>query len=326
MSTLVTALVAIAALSLLILVHECGRYAVARVFRIRIERLRVGFGPKLLGWTSRRTATAFQVSVIPFGGFLEIRGMNAGGTVAPDDRRAYGNRPDWQRLVTILGGPAASYLAASALAMALYTCHGVDGPHGYQVGEVIAGYDAHGKLRAGDRILDVDGAPLYIDSGPSLIERVNHAAGAPITLTIERDGQQSKVQIAPTQASDASGKPVWRLGLQLMLQDVVVKPGVIDAAGRGLAYPASQTRAIAAALYRIALGSNNADPGGPVRMVEAFQTAFSTGAAYAIKLVMLLSVYVGLIYLLPLPGLDGWLLVALAYRTLAPRRTRPTTG
>jgi len=65
-------------------------------------------------------------------------------------------------------------------------------------------------------------------------------------------------------------------------------------------------------LYGVVSGSEKADPGGPVRMVEEFYKAFSISIVEGIKLLMLLSVYLGLFNLLPIPALDGGHLMFLA--------------
>ena len=93
---------------------------------MRIERFSIGFGPGILKRKSKKTGTIFQLAPIPFGGFVEIRGMNIAEDVDPDDQLAYPNRPAWQRFLTIFAGPATNYLSAIVLAFALYTCHGVD--------------------------------------------------------------------------------------------------------------------------------------------------------------------------------------------------------
>src|SRR5256885_10048540 len=184
MSTAPYFALAFAALGVLIVVHEGGHYFVARWCRMRIERFSIGFGPGVIKKVSKKTGTTFQIAPIPSGGFVEIRGMNIAEDVDPDDRYAYPNRPVWQRFLTIFAGPATNYLSAIVLAMLLYTCHGVDVPHWYGVGTVMPDHDAYGKLEPGDRILAVDRVPLYLDSGPTLTERVMASRGAPIVLTI----------------------------------------------------------------------------------------------------------------------------------------------
>lgn len=312
----------IIALGFLIVVHEGGHYFVARWCKMRIERFSIGFGPGILKKVSK-SGTTFQLAPIPFGGFVEIKGMNIAEDVDPDDKYAYPNRPAWQRFVTIFAGPATNYLSAIALAMALFTCHGIDVPKWYAVDETMAGYDAHGKLQPGDRIREIDHVPLYYRrGGEELIKRINAATGPEVTLTIERAGKTLEIPITRKLDKD-SGREVWRIGVKPQIQAVTVSLGVVEAAEHALRYPVDKTKEIGSMLYGIVFGSEKADPGGPIRMVEEFERAFSAGLVYGIQLLMALSVYLGLFNLLPIPALDGGRLVFLGYELVTRRRANP---
>ena len=315
-------LLGIVALGFLIVVHEGGHYFVARWCGMRVERFSIGFGPGILKHRSRKTGTIFQLAPIPFGGFVEIRGMNIAEDVDPDDKHAYPNRPAWQRFVTIFAGPATNYLSAIVLALALYTCHGIDVPKWYAVNETLAGYDAQGKLQRHDRILEVDHAPLEYRNGNELIKAINAAQGAEVTLTIQRGKDKLEIPVKRKLDKD-NGKEVWRIGVQPELHRSTQSLGVLDATRYALRYPVEKTREIGSMLYGIVFGSEKADPGGPIRMVEEFQRAFAEGLVYGIQLVMALSVYLGLFNLLPIPALDGGRLVFLAYELVTRRRANP---
>lgn len=310
---------AFVALGFLIVVHEGGHYFVARWCGMRIDRFSIGFGPGILKRRSAKTGTVFQLAPIPFGGFVEIRGMNIAEEVDPDDKFAYPNRPAWQRFAAIFAGPATNYLSAIVLAFGLYTCHGADVPHWYVVNKLMDGYDAVGKVQPGDRIVEVDHVPLFVDSGKSLIERVNDAAGKPVLLTVEHAGQRREVKIQPKLDKDKT----WRLGIYQSAEVIVVDVGLVDAAIGAIEYPIDMTKQIGAGLYGIVFGHDKADPAGPSRMVEEFHKAFKAGLVQGIKLLMLLSVYLGLFNLFPLPALDGGRLVFLGYEMVTRRRANP---
>jgi regulator of sigma E protease len=318
-----TVVVPIALLSLLIVLHECGHYLVARGCGIRIERFRLGFGPVIFERTSQVTGTTLRIGLIPFGAFVRIHGMDDAAS-DPDDRRAFPNRPIWQRLATILAGPAASYLVVVATGMALYACHGIDGPRRYGVGQVLDGYDATHKLQPGDVIVAIDHTPASIGSGPTLSERINRANGAPVTLTIERGGEQRDIALAPTRGPGAAGAPSWRIGVQLEIRSAAIPIEILDAARRAFAYPVELTRILGARLYRIVVGSEPADPGGPVRIVEGSPPPPAIGIVHVLELAMLLGVYVGLFLALPIPSFDGGRLVLLIYRGVTRRRSAVT--
>jgi regulator of sigma E protease len=324
MPYLVSVIVWLATLGLFVFLHGCGRYAVARACRIRIERFRIGVGPVVVARTSARTGTTFQLSAIPFGGFVKIRGLNVGGDVDPEDRHAYRNRPAWAQLVTIVAGPVSNYLSVATLAMALYTCHGVENRSGwYGVGEVIKGYDAYGKLEPGDRITKVNGQPLFVDSHPNLSERINETKDAPVTLTVERGSRTFDVVVKPQQGKAPAGQPSWMLGVKLAYQDMVVGVSPIEAARRALIYPVEQTKTIGRVLYGVVFGSEKADPGGPIRMVKEFDRPFTPGIVTAIQLLLVVWVNFSLVNLLPIPPLDGGRLIFLVYELVTRRRINP---
>ena len=331
---------AILALGFLIVVHEAGHYFVARWCRMRVERFSIGFGPGILKRRSKKTGTVFQLAPIPFGGFVEIRGMNIAEEVDPDDAKAYPNRPAWQRFVTIFAGPATNYLSAIALAMVLFTCRGVESKERYiHVDELLDSrdadgklkYDAAGKLQPDDRILKVDGQPILAGRGKSLRERVSEKKGAPVTLTIRRNGQEREVAVTPRLGEDEAGQPLkdkagnqeYLLGIRPTARPDVRDVGVLTAAWHALKYPVEQTEVIVGGLYGIIVGTEKADPGGPVRIVDEFRKAFNYSLVEGIKLLMVLSVYLGLFNLFPLPALDGGRLVFLGYEMVTRRRANP---
>ncbi len=347
-------LLAILSLGFLIIVHEGGHFFVARWCKMRVDRFSIGFGPGILKHKSK-SGTIFQLAPIPFGGFVEIRGMNIAEEVDPDDQFAYPNRPAWQRFLTIFAGPATNYLSAILLAFLLYSCHGQDSTwRWFQIARVNQGFDAHGKLEVGDRITAVDGVELMargpyitpegnrINSGV-LRERVNAKKGGPVTITVLRNGQKLDVAITPrlvVYMSDAETPCVtpnpsnpkcstyqftttYLMGIIPIESPDVLKVGVLTAIGDSLRYPIDQTKMIAGGLKDIITGKEDADPGGPKRIYDEFAKAWKLGAVTGIKLLMLLSVYLGLFNLFPLPALDGGRLVFLTYELVTRRRANP---
>lgn len=349
------------ALAFLIVVHESGHYFVARWCRMKVERFSIGFGPAIPGfkWLSK-SGTQFQLAPLPFGGFVEIRGMNILEEVDPEDREAYPNRPAWMRFVTIFAGPATNYLSAIVLAFGLFMCHGVDTTERYYtIAEVMDGFDASAKLKIDDRILAVDGTKIFSHSSsttPKISTLVNAKEGGPVVLTVRRDGKVFDVPIQPKlgyrgeldywfvgihdgatkhlldaplsarpaiiMARDSHKRPhqLFLLGILYSSVADTVDVGFFDSVKRSIMYPIDQTKVIGEGLYKIVTREAPADPGGPGRIMKEFKLALEAGWVYFIRLLMMLSVYLGLFNLLPLPALDGGRLVFLAYELITRRR------
>jgi regulator of sigma E protease len=380
---------AILSLGFLIVVHEAGHYVVARWCKMRVERFSVGFGPGILKHKVK-SGTVFQLAPIPFGGFVEIRGMNIAEEIDPEDVQAYPNRPAWQRFLTILAGPATNYISAIFLAFGLYTCHG-QASDTYYVEKLTAGYDAAGKLEPGDRIIKVDGVAMFSPDSVTLSAAINSKAGQPVEVTVLRNYvQQKTVTITPkleeghrtlpiTESARAlpEATRIWiydyachiaaldrvlrtdeRVVLDLLrhvlgiaeaigdkletnlhlkrekkntprfligvgLAFDIVPVGFGEAAKDSLTYPIDKTKEILGGFRDIFAGDEEIDPGGPVRIVSEFQSAFDRGLPDGIRLLMMLSVYLGLFNLFPLPALDGGRLVFLTYEMVTRRRANP---
>jgi regulator of sigma E protease len=61
-------------LGVMILVHEWGHFAMARLFKVRVDVFSIGFGPRLFGW--KRGDTDYRVSALPFGGYVRMAGQD----------------------------------------------------------------------------------------------------------------------------------------------------------------------------------------------------------------------------------------------------------
>ncbi|MCS6798915.1 MAG: site-2 protease family protein [Myxococcota bacterium] len=176
----------------LVLVHELGHFAAARLLGVRVLRVSVGFGPRLLGL--RRGDTEYVLAAVPLGGYVRLLG-EAPTDEVPDElrSRAFHSQPAWKRFAIIVAGPAMNFLLPLVLFFAV-TLGRTDWAAPV-VGTVVPGGPADGILRPGDRVLSVAGTPVStFEQQRRIVER---HAGVPIDLEIERDGQRRNVRIVP---------------------------------------------------------------------------------------------------------------------------------
>jgi regulator of sigma E protease len=324
---------AIFALGFLIVVHEAGHFVVARWCGMRVERFSIGFGPGLLKRRSKKTGTLFQITPIPLGGFVEIRGMTIAEEVDPDDKSAYPNRPAWQRFVTIFAGPATNYLSAIVLCFGVYACYGMHSKeHYWAVREVDKNLPAYGVLQANDRILAIDGVRVWEtapDGSQMTVSQALQQAHKPeVTVHIRRKGVEQDVAVKTTTETPFLAVPipeagVYRFGVGLIAESDRVEVGVFTAAKHALIYPIDQTKAILAGLRDVITRKEELDPGSTIRITVEFKKAWQAGWIHGLQLLMVLSVYIGMFNLFPLPALDGGRLVFLIYEMVTRRRANP---
>jgi regulator of sigma E protease len=306
---------AIVALAVLIVVHEAGHMVVARLCGMRVDRFSIGFGPALVKF--KRGETIYQISAIPFGGFVQIAGLNPNDDgILADDPRSYPNRPVYQRLLTIFAGPGTNYLFAAVMAAGIYTFigeprEGSGHPFVVQVVENMPAQAAGVKLN--DEFVSINGTAINkVEQVPPLVDA---SGGKPVTMVMIRDGKEVTLNVTPVQNGGH-----WRIGVSPAGQTVYVRVGVGTAVKDGLAFPYIYTRFIVHQFGEIFRGKAAAEFSGPPGIVKELKRQIERGPGDGLLAIAIISVYLGLFNLLPLPALDGGRLVFLGIEGLMRRR------
>jgi regulator of sigma E protease len=107
-------------LGIMVLVHEFGHFAVAKLCGVRVEVFSIGFGTRLFGF--RRGETDYRLSLLPLGGYVKMSG-EIPGEARTDDPGELENHPRWQRVLIALAGPIANFILAIVLMTAVYMIH-----------------------------------------------------------------------------------------------------------------------------------------------------------------------------------------------------------
>jgi len=119
MDFLVTTFYLLAVLGIMVLVHEFGHFAVAKLCGVRVETFSIGFGKRLFG--IKRGDTDYRISLLPFGGYVKMSGDNPGE--APTGDGDFNAHPRWQRVLIALAGPVSNFILAFVIMTAVALCH-----------------------------------------------------------------------------------------------------------------------------------------------------------------------------------------------------------
>lgn len=193
----------VAALSIIVAIHEYGHYIVGRWTGIHAEVFSLGFGPVLFSRTDRR-GTRWQIAALPFGGYVKFLGdadAASGKDAAAIDaldvnerRRSMHGAPLWARALTVAAGPVFNFIL-SILVFALFlsfTGRAVDEP---RIGGQVALPSDIAQFEAGDLIIAMEGQPVSAFS--DLFDIAADLAPQPtVAYTVERGGQVQEVQAA----------------------------------------------------------------------------------------------------------------------------------
>jgi regulator of sigma E protease len=315
-SAMLSILVAIIGLAFLIVVHEWGHFIVARLCGMRVERFSVGFGKPLVSF--KRGGTIFQIAPIPLGGFVQITGLNPHEEFDPKDPYVYPNRPRWMRLAVLVAGPAANYLTAMVLALGILIGYGKLTASNDIVAVMPRSPAQAAGLKAGDKLLEANGQQL--SSSLTIRTAVNQAKGAPVTIKLRRDGQILTVVVSPR--ADASGR-TFLIGVQPGSTYAPIPLG--EAIRQAAVLPAVRSAEMLRDMRDMITGRGAADVTGPVGIARSMARAAEQGVVEFLSLMIMLSIYLGLFNLLPLPGLDGGRVLFLGINTLPIRQVSAKT-
>ena len=308
-------LVAIVGLSLLIVVHEGGHFLVARLCGMRVERFSVGFGKPLISF--KRGDTIYQLAPIPLGGFVQITGLNPHEEFDQKDPYVYPNRPRWMRLAVLVAGPGANYLIAVLMALGILLTVGKLTVTN-DVAEVVANSPALAAgLKKGDLLLEANGKTLSKDVPISSV--VQASKGGPVVLKLKRGDEIKTLTIIP---KNDNPEGVYRIGIKAQ---AFARIPASQAFREAMIMPVVVTGEILSGMYRMISGQEAANLSGPVGIARHMANAADEGAMEFLRLMMLLSVYLGIFNLLPLPALDGGRVLFLAINALPIRQVNAKT-
>lgn len=197
MSDFVIAVVSVGViLGFMILIHEWGHYATAKLLGVRVEVFSIGFGKRLLGF--RRGETDYRISAIPLGGYVKMSGEN------PMDERTgdpgeFLSHPRWHRFIIAIAGPAMNILLAVGLLAGVYMVH-YEYPVYFDQPAVIGWVDSDSPaaklgLQPGDRIVRIDN--LENPTWEQVQPKVELSPNQPLDIAIQRGGQTFSKTIVP---------------------------------------------------------------------------------------------------------------------------------
>ncbi len=207
---------AVLVLGVMILVHEFGHFAAAKLLGVRVEVFSIGFGKRLLGF--RRGDTDYRISALPLGGYVKMTGVNA--VEMPEERPEgasadegeFLKHPRWQRLIIAVAGPVANIILAVVLLTVVFAVHH-EIPFGmYEpavVGWCVPGDPAdQAGLKEGDQIVQIGDTqhPNWQDVHNKILISPNQ----PLAVRVKRGNEVLPITLIPkAEGKQQTGDAGW---------------------------------------------------------------------------------------------------------------------
>ena len=299
-------------LSLLLVVglHEAGHAVMARLFKVKIKKISIGFGRSLFSWQGK-SGSEWVWAMWPLGGYVQLLNSRIEPVPLSQDKFCFDKKSVWARGVILLAGAFANISIAWIALVLMYTL-------GYQQTSpvietvVTPSVVASAGLAAGDRMVSIDGETvaswravgmrLIMTMGKSKVDvGVENETGVARHLTLDlsqwRYNRKNmsllsaigiNPDLSPTNTHDVTPLPLLTACYHSILQ-------LIDLVG----FFCIMLKQLFTGVIPFAALL------GPLGLFSTMIDSFHQGLAMFLYFIANLSLAVAFINLFPIPGLDG---------------------
>ena len=329
-------------LCFLIFFHELGHFLAAKLFHVKVESFSIGFGPVLLHKTVR--GTDYRISLVPLGGYCGMKGEqdflraleNQSAFIDAEPDSLYGIHP-LKRILIALAGPFHNlffaFLGSTIIALIGYSYYS----YSNQVNLATDTYPelhsaaADAGIRSGDRILRINNAK--ITNFNDLLTEVASRPDEDIDVTVERDGEQLVFSVH-TDLDKESG--AGKIGLAAIPDSAqkYAEPrrSFFPALLKGATECAKMTALTVKGIFTLFKGVDlTKTVSGPARIAdmmgtvvkESFSESLRTGIVNLLSFTGIISISLFIMNLLPVPVLDGGLILFALIELVFRRKMNP---
>ncbi len=221
-------LLSILGFGILIVVHEFGHFMFCKLFGIYTPTFSIGFGKAII---ERKIGTTnFRIAQLPFGGYVEIAGLQEMGQgdqkhATATDESSFSAKPYWQKFLVLMGGITFNLIFAYLTFCLLFLIGTSSSKNtGIAISYVVENSAAYkAGLLAGDLIIGVEGNNFseekHTDASLAqqvLLEEIKNHPDRTITLSIDRNNTVINKDIM-LDAKQEGDKSIGSLGSHLSI-------------------------------------------------------------------------------------------------------------
>lgn len=302
-----------------VFLHELGHFLAARSVGIKVEKFYVGFNFFGLGLKKKYKDTEYGIGLFPMGGYVKVAGILDESFDSSSKKYDYEFRSKntLQKVWFLSAGVIMNFLLSSVIFSVFIFNDGypeiINEPIINEISseinienEVISSPAALAGLIKDDKIIMINNN--YISTWNQLSNVIHDNPNKELTVVWDRNGETLTSSITPIsvkQFVDGDLKNIGILGISPYFN--MNQVSLFDAINKGIQKTISLLKQILFSLKALVSGGVSfQDFFGPLYLVKiAGETTETGGIKSLLLLTAMISVNLGLINILPIPGLDG---------------------
>lgn len=292
-NTVYPIIIAILFFELIIIVHEGGHFAAARLMKIKVNEFSIGMGPKIFSFTKGKTK--YSLRWILFGGYCAMEGEDE----ASSEAGSFSSKSVPARMLVVVAGALMNLLLGFLIIVCIISNQNLVGT------TTVAKFDdnavsASSGLMVGDTIKSIDGMRVF--TATDVETGLTRSPDDTLSITVERNGKiqtlEVKFQMEEYEGRKYVGMDFWLLGKEKTVGSVLK-----NSADTFVSY----TRMVFLSVHDLLVGRYGlSDLSGPVGTVSVVSNAAKTSLNSLLRISAILTINIGLFNLFPIPALDGW--------------------
>ena len=293
-------------ITVLVVIHELGHFLAAKSIGLKVEKFYVGFNLFGLGLKKKINDTEFGIGLFPVGGYVKVAGMV---DESLDDNYQgkedeYISKTMLQKVWFTSGGVIFNFILAFLLFTSIVYIDGFSKIKD----EAILGNVTEGKpasslgLKSGDIITSINNNE--ISTWTQLSDHIHKNPNNKILLSWNRDAVVISDSILVSSIMTPFGDSIGVIGIEP--EYLKEMPGFFESIQLGIIQTINWIVLMSYSIFSFFTGKLGIENfGGPIQIASIAGEASQYGIIALFNLMAILSVNLGIINILPFPGLDG---------------------
>ena len=283
----------------LVTIHEYGHYIVARYFKAEVTDFSIGFGKPLFKYKDKN-GTIWKISPIPLGGYVKIKGLDSVfSKSSSQEQGSFQSLSLLKKILVLLAGSVFNIFSAWLALFSIFFFFGIVNFLPI-IGSVMDNSPASiNDLRKGDKILEIN--YIKISDFSEIPKAINNKKS--INILIERNNKILNKEFDLIFNQDLNK---FIIGISSADNPIINKYNFMGSLNNSLAfipsYYVSSFNFLQQSYKDNTLGDQLAGPIGIVKNADQMMLDQIRGVLF---LFIVISLFVGLFNLLPIPLLDG---------------------